>query len=164
MAFTISLSIKDAKGNQGTTEFNFPSDYDFDDVVLFAQQAATRINALIKGAITRISLGYAVDLPAGLTATPDPNSDVEEGARFQFKTENGFYTAMRIPTFDEALLISGTKNVDLTDADVDDFVGSMVDGAPVVALGGVLSPSDKRDEDIASLEYAREEFQSSRAG
>lgn len=164
-AFTVTIAIKDAKGKGATTEFNFPSSYDFQDITLFAAQAAGRINKLIRGKITGVTVSQAVTDFTGVTlrADPLPEADVEEGARFQFKTAGGFFTSMRLPTFEEDLIIEGTKNVDLTNADVETFTDSMVTGAPVVALGGVLSPSDKRDEDIVSMEFAKEEFQSSRA-
>lgn len=163
MPFTGLITIKDAKGEESTTEFNLPTSYDLDDVVLFVQQMAERVDLIIKGKVTRIGLAYKLST-SGLTlkAAPDPDSDVEEGAKFQFLTEDGNITSMRLATFDEDLIISGTKNVDLTDGDVDDFVDAMVTGAPVVALGGVLSPCDKRDEDIASLEFAVESFTKSR--
>lgn len=163
MPFTILTTIRDAKGEESTTEYNFPASYDFDDMVLFAQQNAERIDALIKGKVVRIGIAYKVST-AGLTikSVPDPDSDVEEGARFQFLTEDGNLSSMRLATFSEDLIVSGTKNVDLTDGDVDDFVSAMVDGAPVVALGGVLSPCDKREEDIDSLEFAVEAFTKSR--
>lgn len=164
-AFTVTIAIKDAKGKSATTEFNFPSTFTFADIALFAAQAAGRINNIIRGKITGVTVSQAITDFTGITlrADAEPEADVEEGAKFQFKTEGGFYTSMRLPTFDEDLIIDGTRNVDLTNAAVDTFVDSMVTGAPVVALGGVLEPSDKRDEDIVSLEFAKEEFQSSRS-
>lgn len=162
MPFTILTTVRDAKGEESTTEFNFPASYDIGDVVSFAQQSAQRIDALIKGQIVRLGIAYKVSLPSGIKIVPDADSDVEEGARFQFRTEDDNLTSMRLPTFDDALFVDGTKNVDLTDADVDEWVDSMVTGAPVVALGGVLSPSDKREEDIASLDFAVEAFTKSR--
>lgn len=165
-AFTVNITIRDAKGKYATTEFNFPASYDFQDITLFAAQAAGRINNLIRGVITGVSVSQVISDFTGITlrTDPEPEADVEEGAKFQFKTAGGFYTSMRLPTFDEDLIIDGTKNVDLTNAAVDTFVDSMVTGAPVVDLGGVLSPSDKHDNDILSLEFAKEEFQSSRSG
>lgn len=162
MGFKIIYTIVDAKGTESDTSINFPTSYNFGDVRLFAEQSAARINQLITGKIVRIGIGFTVDLPSGLRAVAAANSDVEEGARFQFRTAGGYHTAMRLPTFDESYIVPGTREVDLTDADVTDFTDSMVTGAPVVALGGVLSPSDTRDDDIVELKAARESFQSSR--
>lgn len=162
-AFVITISIKDAKGAEAKTSFNFPSTYAFDDVILFAAQQAERIGKLIKGRIVRATVSQDADLTAvTVPTTADPDSDVEEGAYFQFGTAGGFTTSQRIPTFDESKFISGTKLVDLTDTDVDDYVTVMQTGAPVVALGGVLSPSDQRDDDITTLNVAKEQFQKSR--
>ena len=164
MAFAIIYTIRDSKGKRSTTEVNFPSSFSFTDVSLFAAQQAERINDLIKGRIERIGVAFNVDVPGTIRATPLPDSDVEEGAKFQVRTEDGNFTSMRLPTFDEQFVLPGTRSVDLADPVVDEFVDSMVTGAPVVALGGVLHPSDKRDEDIVALEFAREQFTNSRPG
>lgn len=162
-AFVITISIKDAKGAEAKTSFNLPSTYVYADVLLFAAQQAERIGALIKGRIVRATVSQDADLSTVTVPTvADPDSDVEEGALFQYRTEGGFTTSQRIPTFDESKIVAGSKLVDLTDPDVDDYVTVMQTGAPVVALGGVLSPSDTRDDDIESLDFAKEQFQKSR--
>lgn len=164
MAFAVIYTIRDSKGKRSTTEINFPSSFSFTDVSLFAAQHAERINDLIKGRIERIGVAFNVDVPAAIRANPLPGSDVEEGAKFQFRTVDGNFTSMRLPTFNEDYVVEGTRTVDLADPLVDEFVDAMVTGAPVVALGGVLHPSDKRDEDIVALEFAREQFTNSRPG
>ncbi len=105
-----------------------------------------------------------VDLPAGLRAAPSANSDVEEGGRFQFRTANNFFTSSRLPTLDESKVNAGSRDLNLTDADIAAFVQAVISGIDLTAAGGsgTVTPCDKRNEDVASLEFAREAFQSSR--
>jgi hypothetical protein len=164
MAFTVLYTIRDGKGEQSTTEVNVPSSLTLSQVTTFAGQMASLIDDLISGAITRIGVALLVDLPVGLKSTPANTSDVEEGARFQFRTDGGFFTSMRIPTFLESLINAGSKDVDLTDTAVAAFVNAMEDGIDPDAGGPQppIPPCDKREEDIVSLDFAREQFLSSR--
>jgi hypothetical protein len=164
MAYTIMISIQDEKGKTSTTELNVPPATAYDDVRIMAGQMATLIDSMISGAIIRIGIVDSVDLPAGIAAAPGAGSDVEEGARFQYRTANGFYSAMRLATFDESRIVAGAATVDLTDADVAAFVTAMTDGLDLSGAGGsgTIQPCDKRDEDLTALEFAREQFLSSR--
>ncbi len=161
MTWTLQFTLVDAKNETSTTEVNIPEQLLFDTVEATGQAFAALIDQLTTGAVTRITALHTIDLPGGLTPLPDGASDVEEGARFQFKTANGFYTALRLPTFDEGRIVTGTKEVDQVDADVAAFIQAMVDGVSVAA-GPTVQPCDKRGEDIAQLTFAREQFVSSR--
>ncbi|MCZ7545743.1 MAG: hypothetical protein M5R40_20485 [Anaerolineae bacterium] len=132
--------------------------------MLFAEQLALLIDPLVVGALTRIGVTRDVDLPGGLAASASANADVEEGARFQFRTENGFFSGLRLPTFDESKIAAGTRGVDLADGDVAAFVAAMEDGLDLSGVGGTgtVQPCDARDEDLLALEFAREQFLSSR--
>lgn len=165
MAFSIIYSVVDAKNETSNTEVNLPGSVAFADVVIFASQMALLINPLITGAITRIGVVFSVTLPGGLRAAATSGSDVEEGARFQFRTLNGFFTAMRLPTFNEANISSSSRAVDLDDTDVAAYRAAMVSGINLTAAGGsgTISPTDKREEDIVALASAQEQFLSSRS-
>lgn len=164
MGFSVLYSIRDAKGSTSTSQVNLPTGLDFDNAVTFAGSMASLIDDLIGGQIVRVGIAFEVDLPGGLQSSPSASSDVEEGARFQFRTSGNHFTGIRIPTFLESFLQSGTKFVDTTATEVAAFVNAMISGidvdpgAPVV----VVAPSDTRDEDITSLDSALESFQSSR--
>lgn len=154
-------SIKDAKGATSTTQLNFPVNVDIAVLQTFAQTTATMINSLIKGKIIDAGIGLAVDLSgATIRATPDPNSDVEEGARFNWRSLIGAPTNFRLPTFDEAFMLAGTQQVDTADTDVAAFIARILEGQTVVATN--VSPSDDRGSDITALETARESFGKSR--
>lgn len=165
LSFSILYTIVDGKGTASTTEVKVPSATDFADVVLFGIELAKLIDPLITGAFRRIGVALSIDFSAaGLTAVAADDSDVEEGARFQFVTDGGFYTGMRIPTFDEQFIVTGGTEVDTDPAAVAAFVTAMTAGIDLTGVGGsgTIEPSDQRDDDIAALSYAREQFLSSR--
>lgn len=161
MPFTIVFTFKDEKNKPSRTEINLPSGTAFTDVVLFAKEFAPLVNDLITGQITSIGVCASVSLTGlGLRTAPLSGSDVEEGGRFQFNTVNGFPTAFRLPTFAESFVLANSRNIDTTDADVAAIVTAMEDGIDLSGAGGtgVITPVDKRDEDIVALNYAREQF------
>ncbi len=154
-------SIRDAKGKTSTVKINFPVTVNIGMVQDFAVSTATMINSLIKGQIMDAGIGLAVDLSgATIRNAPDPNSDVEEGARFSWRSAAGAITNFRLPTFDEAFMVSGTRNVDTEDTTVDAFVQRIIEGRTVGLENA--SPSDDRGSDIEALDTARESFTSSR--
>lgn len=164
MTWTINYTIEDAKGLNSSTEVNFAAATSFNDAQRAAARVAELINPLIGGAIRKINIVYSVQLPATLRTTPVTNSDVEEGARFQFRTAGGFYTGMRLPTFTETYLVSNSRDVNLDAAEVASFVNSMRNGIALTDPAALVVCVDKRGDDIVSLSFAREQFQSSRRG
>lgn len=161
----VSYTILDAKGQKAVTHINFPleaAESGFIDVLTdFAVTTGSIIDALLKGQVFDIGIGISVPMTSVIRKlTPDADSDVEEGGRFQFITALGSLTGMRLPTFDEAYLLPGTKEVDLSDSEVDAFVDRMTEGRTVTLVN--VSPSDERGEDIEAISSARESFQSSR--
>lgn len=155
-------TIQDAKGKKSSTQINFPAAVDIGQVASFASDTATMINNIITGKIIDAGVGLAIDLSgATIRATPDSNSDVEEGARFMWNSTIGAITGFRLPTFDEAKMLTGTRQVDLADTDVDTFVDRILLGKTTGIVNA--SPSDDHGSDIVSLSSARESFTSSRA-
>lgn len=158
MAFSIIYSIVDAKNETSTMEISLPTATTLADVTDFAQAMAGLLNAVITGAIRRIGVVLSVALPGGLRGGALTGSDVEEGAKFQFLTALGNYTSFRVPTFDEDLIQSNSRAVDIEDAAVAALITAMEDGIDDV------EPCDKREEDVIALSFAREQFLSSRGG
>lgn len=158
----LTYTIQDAKGKTSTMQMNFPTAVDIGQLASFAGDTATMINNVIKGKILDAGIGLVVDLSgATIRSAPDPNSDIEEGAKFMWEAATGAITGFRIPTFDEAKLVDGTKNVDLADTDVDTFVDRILAGKTTGLVNA--SPSDDRGSDIEVLRSAREQFNSSRS-
>jgi hypothetical protein len=157
----VTYSIQDAKGQTSVQKINFPVAADIAVLQDFVVTTATMINAIITGKIISAGIGLEVDLStATIRATPLVNSDVEEGARFNWATALNTNTNFRMPTFDEAYLFDGTQEVDTTDAAVIAFTERVLNGRTVGLTN--VSPSDDRGEDINTLVSARESFQSTR--
>jgi hypothetical protein len=157
----VTYSLQDAKGQTSVQKINFPANADIAVLQTFVVSTATMINAIVTGKIISAGIGLEVDLSgATIRATPLINSDVEEGARFNWATALNTNTQFRIPTFDEAFLFDGTQEVDTTDAAVDALVQRIIQGQTVGLTN--VSPSDDRGEDINTLVSARESFQSTR--
>lgn len=163
MPQTILFTIQDAKGVISTTEMNVPDTVGPEQLLEFANAYAILLDPLIAGAITRIGIVQTVPVPGSVKASAEANSDVEEGARFQFRTENGFYTSMRLPTFRESFIIAGSNKVNTAATEVASYVTAMVTGLATPVAGGTVTPSDKRGEDIIALSNAVEQFVSSRS-
>lgn len=158
----LSYSIQDAKGAVSTVGINFPNAVDIGQVASFALDTGLMIDGLIKGKIISAQVALVIDMSqqAGLKTAPDADSDVEEGARFSWLTAAQSITGFRLPTFDEAFLIPGTREVDLADATVDTFHDRIIAGKTTGIVNA--SPSDERGEDITILNAAQESFVSSR--
>lgn len=157
----VTYSVQDAKGKVTPFIINFPAAVDIGVLRSnFVPTTATLVNAIIKGKIVSAGVGLAVDLSgATIRATPDPDSDREEGAYFGFRAANGADTGFRIPTFDEAKIVSGGTAVDTADTDVDAFVQRIIAGQTVGLTN--VSPSTDRGEDVTELATAYESFKSS---
>lgn len=167
---SVLISVRDAKGKISTTEVKFSVGNTFSvrGLEVIAQRIAELVAPLLAGQIVRIGVALSFELPASLGVSGDntlsPDSDVEEGARFQFRTAGGYTTSLRLPTFYESKLISGTDQVNLTDADVAAFVNAMVDQISVTDGPDtyIVNPSDYRGDGIVHLVFAREQFISTR--
>ncbi len=167
MALAVIMTIQDNKGKTSTLEINLvPTIATVAEVVNAAQSLALLIDPLINGRIVRVTVGVAVSI-VGFVPLSDPasvTSDVEEGARFQFLTDTGFYTGFRIPTFREDLILPGTDQVNIADLGVAALIDAVTNQLSMVPGGGTgnVTIVDKRDVSISSLSSARESFQASR--
>jgi hypothetical protein len=154
MPATIAITVEDGKNppNKSTVFVNIPTATTVAAATTFAQGITGLIDAVIGGKITNLAICYRVTLPGGLKALAEALSDVEEGAKFIWRTAGNFLTSFRLPTFLESKILAGTKSVDLTDPDVDGVVDFMTTGS----LG--VTPTDARDDDIETVASARENF------
>lgn len=158
----VTYSIQDAKGKVSVTKVNFPVAVDIG--VLrnnFVPTTATLINALILGKIISAGVGLEVDLSsATIRATPDVNSDIEEGAYWPFQAANGAEAGFRLATFDEDKIIGGTKLVNGADTDVVAFRDRILEGQTVGLTN--VSPSTEQGGDLTVAGNAYEQFRASR--
>lgn len=157
-AITIVYGVKDGKGAISNFQMNVPDSTTLEDAIDFVAGMIPLVLALVTGGLVHI--GIAVDVSNLLSAGDDTaaaTSDVEEGARFQFITNEGYDTSLRLPTFDESKIVAGTRLVNQADAAVIAFNLAMLTG-----IGGVV-PTDTRGDDITGIAFEREDFQKSRA-
>jgi len=91
------------------------------------------IRGILTGGIIDCTISFQPDLSAvyagdPLIKIPNPDSDVEEGAKFVFRPLDGDISlrTMRIPTFNEDFLVVGTRLVDPTETEVALFIDAML--------------------------------------
>lgn len=160
----LTVVIRDAKG--ATSEFGLYSEKldlaDYENgatLEAMADNILQDLEPVIDGQIVEAYWKLPVDLDFTPQA-PAANSDVEEGAKFIWKTERGFKVEARIPTFKESLFLSGTRFVNVASSAVQDFNNTIIDGPD--ALTGVeedrFNMTDNRGEDITELDVAFESF------
>lgn len=151
---TMVFTIQDGKGGSGQTLINAPglTSSDIGGQYATCETFQGLIDALIKGYIIRA--GVVVDIPliGGIKTSPDVNADLEEGAKFIWRASTDFTAENRIPTFDESKIITGTRQVDLLDGDVDNFITAM--------LAGTIR--DSRNDPLVLMLSAQEDFGRSR--
>lgn len=161
IAIKIIYTARDDKGKTATTEVKVPTSYSIAQYIEFAQSMAQLLDAIMDGKITSANFCVGVDLSGlGLKALPTSGSDVEEKGFFQYTTDGGFQTSMQIPAFEEALIVAGSDAIDVLQADVLAFDTAMLTGIAVTGPA-TIQPSDEREDDIQSRDFAREHFRAS---
>lgn len=157
-----TMSILDAKGETSKEKFHLDSpDLDAiadagDDPVEFIQEMARFQDAVITGQITRLMLTIEVELPSGIKTAPLALSDVQEGVLYLLRTANNSAVRLRIPTFDESLiLVDGT--VDSSEAAVIDLDELLTIPEELPADWGI-GVTDNRGDAVKQIEYASEKF------
>jgi len=162
LAISISFTVEDAKGAQSTVQFNVGDGLTQASMEEIALELAPVIKTLMKGGIKKASACVNLDISsiAGID-TIDPDSDVEEGGRFIWNVAGGYAASNRLATFDEAYVLPNTRVIDTTDTDVAAFLTLLTTGVTTTD-NGLVTFTDYRGADIASLDSARESFQRSR--
>ena len=138
---------------------SFPDTATTADLAVFGQEFALLLQDCLDGAIEAISISRDVALPSGLRLSPNPNTDVEEGALFVWGSLNGFTTKFRIPTFSESLISPNSINVAQGAAPVSALATAIIAGLPSAPTA---DPSTISGDDIVLLRSATESFQRSR--
>jgi hypothetical protein len=158
LAFSVRFDIVDNKGKRSFTKVRVPTTFAIADYIDFAQQMAQLIANISTGRITGASLCAGLDLStATIKASPSGLSDIAQKGFYQFSTAApGFRNRVKVPALSEAKVVLGSDAIDQTDADVINFIDAMEDG--IVVTGGTISPTDHRENDIVSTDFARELF------
>lgn len=113
-----------------------------------------------------VSCGVIVDVPLDPTikTAPSPDADSEQGMTFVFRSDTGFPTQFRIPSFDESFVVTGYPDVDLTAQPIIDLIENIIAGYNTLpdGTGTVGKVVDSRGDDIDTFLRGLESFQKSR--
>lgn len=141
----------------GRIEIPFPSTISMADAQDLVTAILPILYPLLNGRIAQAGVSFGLDIGAsGLNVTA-AIADLRDKARFAFSASGAagiFPKLMTLPTYNEDYTLPGTKELDITDPDVDAFVDLMVSGIAVVS--GTIQPVDSREYDLFSLRYAVE--------
>lgn len=161
LAPSITLNFIDQKGKTSSTEMHIPTGFSFAQMVEFAQAAAQLYADLSIGQITSVSLNVPLSLVgATIKAVAAAASDINQKAQFVWNTAvTGFRKLFRLPAFKETLIVAGSDQVNIVNADVASFISGFEDGYAVT--GGTVEPCDGRLNDIDTLLSNREFFRGS---
>jgi len=162
MFATISISIADADGDifPVSVHVSIPDATTLADAIsLYVDPFYfTGLGMLTLGAPVSVKLIVEPDLQpyADFGGTPPANSDVEEKARFVFRTATGFDVSMKIPAiWEDYFSNSGAgKEIDITNAAVITFIALMTED---IANGGI-DAVDSHGHDLSRFVSAKQWF------
>lgn len=163
---SLSVTLEDAKGVTSNMSYFvvLPSAVTMTNLQEIGERWVEDVDNVTGCRIVNAQINFVVDISdpgLNLKAVADPNTDVEEGARFSFRTALGFLTEFRIPGFLETLYQVGSSVVDILAPSVAEIIADVVSGilyAPLLDIDG----SDNRGEDIVALDAANEQHVSQR--
>lgn len=158
LAVNLRFDFVDDKNGKSHTNVKVPTGFTIANYLEFGQGMAQLLSNLSAAQITRASVTFAIDLStAVIKAVASGLSDVAQKAFFMFRSAvAGFYNRLKLPAFSESKIISGSDSVDTSDPDVSAFIAAMENGLSVT--GGTIAPSDDRENDLAALHIAKEQF------
>lgn len=136
---------------------------ELDEVV---QETIQLIHPLASGGIVSCRIGFEADISSFLPsyAIPDPDSDTEEGAKFVFRPLDGDIrpSELRIATYKESLLVSGTRIPDIDDVNVSDFIDMIRND--LLAFSFDFAYTDSRGEPFTTYLGGEEDFRRRKRG
>lgn len=147
--WTANFTIQDSEGHKSVMSVYYPDSEPLANVEASCKEVFDKLDLIILGGVVACNVSKSIDvvgIPSAVGA-----SDVEVGAMFTFVTDTGYYTRMRVPTFDKATHIPSNSDDVTVATTVQDFVDWIVDGA----LPG-QEACDYRGDDIAGLSTAKE--------
>lgn len=159
VALQIVYTVIDRQGERSTMTAQVASSTSLNNATEAAQGLAPLLDALTQGIIESADICLDVDISGLTNQVVDASSDVEELAAFQFLTADGRPVNVNVPSVAAGTRITGTLDLDQTDADVSAFITFMEDG--YTTLEGPVSPSDIFGDDIVDTRYARERHRNS---
>jgi len=158
LAVSIRFDFQDQKGKTSFTKVRVPNGFSIAQYSEFTVAMGQLLANLSSARVTRASFCVGLDLSGStIKAVASGISDIAQKAILGFSTAvTGFRTKLKLPAFSETKIITGSDAVDEADLDIAAFVTAMENG--IVVTGGTVSPTDIRENDIVSTDYAREFF------
>ncbi len=151
----VFVTIQDKAGLKSTMIVHIPIATTPQDALDFADLLINEIDPIINGGIVSAGVTLAADI-AGHEAIGS-TSNVQERGEFVWNTENGFLHSVGVPTWIETLVVAGSRQLDVAQVDVEDFVEAMEDGLAVPSTN-LIVPVDSRGEDLTTRKSALERF------
>lgn len=150
LVIELFVNFVDESGDTATRSFYLDAGTSLADAALVVPALVNLIAPMILGGITGAGFTVSVDIDALGVGLAQAASDIEEVARFAYRTVNNFVWRKTIPTLDESKVLAGSDNIDVTDADVLAFNTAMTDGIDVSGAGGsgTIQFVDSRAEDL----------------
>lgn len=158
LAVTLRVDFQDQKGKKSFTNIRIPNGFTIAQYTEFAQAATQLLSNISVATITGASISVGLDLSGStIKAVAAAVADVAHKGFFQFgSVAAGFFSRLRLPAFDETLIPVGTDAIDQADPDVAAFIASMTNGIAITS--GTLQPTTDREDDLNSVQFARELF------
>lgn len=161
MPHRVNFQVMDGKGEKATLTMYVQDSATPGDLILFAQQRAVNLVALVNGELLGVDIVWSVDLSSVTRPTANAASDVEERSRWVFMSADGFNMSHTLPCFKESVLLAApATSVDMSDTDAASWRDVMINGYDASGAGGsgYVYPCDARGQRLTSLVGAREYF------
>lgn len=156
LTFEIGVEVQDDKGRTSDFSVNVPTTFNLASYGEFAVGLAQAFDQIINGVIVGAYLLLTVDLSSLVGNVITAVGDIQEAGYFKFRTSENRSVDIKIPAFDEGLVPSGSDSINLTDPAVQAVLDAFNNG--IAVTGGTIAPCDVDEDDIVTLEYARESF------
>jgi hypothetical protein len=155
----IVFTVEDRRKKTATTSIKLAEVESKARVNLFAVAWANVLDNITSGVIRSATAILGIDLSALTSNTVTNDSDVEEIASAQFRSEEGTKVEINIPAILETLVVNETGDLDPAAPQVAAFLAMMEDGIGVT--GGTIIPCDIGEIGGLTNVYLRERSRNS---
>ena len=158
---SVIVTFRDAKKKESFTKIRIPTGIAFSDFQLFAQGVAEVLKAMTTCEITSVNVAVGLDLSgASLKTVATQFADWWNKGFIQARNAiNGAIAKFNLPTWDELNNASGSRNMNLADADVIALTTLITDG--VDSGGTLIYPVSVRGDALSVIDVAVEAFRQS---
>jgi len=158
---TVHFTWRDTKGKESFSKIRIPNSLTFAQYTAFGEAAASVVKAMSTAELTEVSVSIGLDLSgASLRTVATQFADwFNKGFIQASNLINGLTGKFNIPTWDDANNASGSKNMNMADADVMALTTLITDGLDV--SGTLIYPVALRGDALSQVDIAVEAFRES---